>query len=235
MTFGRSMLGGLCATALLCTSAEVAAASPSTVEPTGVTANAKNDTSIRFLNFDSIRGYGSDTTVRGQVVATVGGSQGAVAGVRVKLYRKINGTTGWHRLDTAHTTNSGHPRFHFVAKSVANARYRVRFDGNSSLQPSRNSTPVSVYRHFGARLEDRTGSFHGRVTPHYAHRTISLGKRKCGTCSWTQVRSHRTGDRGKFRFTVGAPRHGRWFWRVSTPATKKFIRSYSGVFTTQLG
>lgn len=200
-----------------------------------VLAAARYDTSIRFLDFDHTRRVGTTTTIRGQVTAKVGGSWGAVQGVRVRLYRKFAGTSTWQRLGGDYTSRQARPKFVFRARSKANAAYRVVFGGNKRLQSSRDITSVSVYRRIDARLQDGTGRFHGRVTPHYGHQKVSLQKRSCGTCSWRTVRNQRTSSRGRFSFTVGAPRTGRYFWRASTPATKKFIRSYSGVFSTYRG
>lgn len=235
MNLLRSLLVGVCAAALLNVPTAATANSPSALVPRTSEPAAPYDTSIRFLNFDHVRGYLSDTTIRGQVAATVNGSQGAVRGVKVKLYRKINGTRQWTFLQTRYTTQSAYPSFTFVANSVASAKYQVRYAGNSNLQPSRARTTVLVYRHFHASLEDGTGSFHGRVSPDYGSRRINLQKRSCAACGWHRVRSAQTGDRGGYSFTVGAPRNGRWFWRVSTPAGTKYIHSYSGVFTTERG
>lgn len=234
MNLLRSALVGVCAGALLGVPGVATAASPQTTTPKAIEAASRYDTSIRFLNFDHVRGYGSDTKIRGQVAATVNGQQGAVRGVQVKLYRKLNGTADWNHLQTKYASKSDYPSFTFVANSVANATYQVRYPGNDNLQPSRGRTPVFVYRHFRAQLEDGTGRFHGRVTPKYPHRWVQLQKRSCGSCAWHQVRSTKTGDRSRWNFTVGAPRNGRWFWRVTTSATTKYIRSYSGVFTTEL-
>lgn len=230
----RALLVGVSALALLTLAGPADAAKPASSGPHAVASDTRYDTAIRFLSFDSIRKYGTSTTIRGQVAATVNGSQGAVAGVRVKLYRKLAGTTSWQYLDTDYTTQTAYPHFRFTANSVGNARYRVRFAGNQGLQPSRNQTLVRVYRPITGRIEDGTGRFHGRVTPNYAQHLVNLEKRSCGSCSWNRVRSDRAGIHGRYSFTVGAPRSGRWFWRVSTPATTKFVRSYSGVFTTRL-
>lgn len=230
----QALLVGLSTAALLAIPGPAEAAKPPTAEPSAAVAAGRYDTSIRFLNSDSVRKYGTSTTIRGQVVATVNGSQGAVAGLQVKLFRKLNGTTSWRYLDTAYTSSTTYPQFRFTANSLGNASYRVRFAGDARLQPSRNQRLVQVYRPITGRIEDGTGRFHGRVTPNYAHRTIHLDKRSCGTCSWNRVRTDLTRIHGRYSFRVGAPRTGRWFWRVSTPATTAFIRSYSGVFTTRL-
>ncbi len=231
----RSTLVGVSAAALLGVPAPTTAASPTAQAPSTSEAASRYDTSVRFFRFDHIRGYGSNTTIRGQVAATVNGQQGAVRGVRVKLFRKINGTRQWNYLQTRYTTKSDYPSFTFVASSVANAKYQVRYRGNRNLQPSHARTTVFVHRHFHAQLEDGTGRFHGRVTPDYGHQRVNLHKRSCATCGWDQVRSTKAGGKGGWSFTVGAPRNGRWFWRVTTPASTKYIRSYSGVFMTERG
>ena len=124
------------------------------------------------------------------------------------------------------------------AVSIVEARKNpsvVQSGGSTNYRASHNETTVSVYRHFDAQLEDGSGRFHGKVSPAYAHRTIYLEKRKCADCGWNRARTAKTGKKAKYSFKVGAPRHGRWWWRVSTPADTKFIRSHSAVFTTSRG
>lgn len=197
-------------------------------------AGSRYDTRIRFLSFDHTRRFARNFHVRGQVVATVNGQRGGARGVKVKLYRRLAGARRFHYLDTTHASFSRTPSWEFTTFAKANATYRVVFPGNSRLQPSSGATSVLVYRKIDAKLADGTGHFHGRVRPDYRHRVVHLDKRKCLSCPWRQVRTHHTNRRGHFSFYVRAPRHGVWRWRVATPATKRFIRSYSGVFTTRL-
>ncbi len=196
-------------------------------------ATMRYNTSIRFLNFDHTRGYGTSFHIRGQVVVPALG--GAVRGVRVTLYRKLNGSSHWARLTTRRTSQQARPKFRFTTAARANADYRVAYRGSNKLQPSRDATAVSVNRHFEAKLEDGTGRFHGRVSPRYAHRIVSLDRRTCATCGWHRVRSQHAGRHGSFSFTVNAPRKGTYYWRTSTAASTRFIRSHSAVFTTRLG
>jgi hypothetical protein len=196
----------------------------------------RHETSVKFLNFDRTRGYGSKTAIRGQVIANVGAGRGSVPNATVKLYRQINGTSGWKPLGHDRTTYpSRAPKFGFKVRSKANARYKVVFEATHRCKGSSNETSVSVYRHFDAQLEDGTGRFHGKVSPAYSHKRIYLEKRTCPDCGWDRVRSAKTGKKGSYSFQVGAPAHGRWWWRVSTPASERFIRSYSSVFTTARG
>jgi hypothetical protein len=192
------------------------------------------DTNVRFLAFDHTRGFGTRTVVRGQVISDRGAGPGAVPGIRVRLYRQLDGTSRWVFLDKDYTSQiSGIFRLH--ARSKANAAYKVVYAGNDTYQPSHDVTSVSVYRFFDANLEDGTGRFHGKVTPHYAHKRIYLEKRRCSDCGWDRVRIDKTRRHGRYSFMVGAPRHGQWWWRVSTPASTAYIASHSAVFTTSRG
>ncbi len=196
-------------------------------------AAKRHDTRIRLTSSDHTRGYGSKTMIRGQVVTTIRGRTGALRGKPVNLYRKISGTSRWRYLGKDVTQRDRTPTFSFSARSLANAKYRVLFAGNPHFRRSHAVTSVSVYRHISATLQDRSGRFHGRVGPAYAHKIVRLEKRNCATCGWHRTRSAHAGRRGSFNFKVRAPSHGRSFWRVSTPASTKFIRSYSAVFTTR--
>lgn len=201
----------------------------------GQAASGPGSTSIRFLDFDHTRGWLSTTRIVGQVAASRAGRRGTLRQVHVRLYRKLDGIQGWHYLTTTRTGATAYPRFVFRAVSRGNAMYKVVFAGNADYQAARGTTRVLVHRAVPARLKSGSGNFHGRVRPHWSHRTVHLDRRRCGSCSWRKVRSARTGEHGHFRFTVPAPRTGRWWWRVSVPATTSFIWSYSGVFTTRLG
>ncbi len=191
------------------------------------------DTAIRFLDFDHVRGYGSSVNVRGQVRAKIGSRVGALQGVQVTLLRRLDGSSRWLPLDTDYTSQRRQPKFEFSVRAKANAHYKAVYAGSLHFQRSTNTTGVSVYRIIDAALEDGTGRFHGRVHPRFAHRRIELQRRACPSCGWRGVDSDRTTGRSRFAFSVGAPRHGRTWWRVSVPATSAYIHSYSGIFTTQ--
>lgn len=235
----RPLFVGLSAASLLvgpfvAVSPSLATIAPSEGAPSASRgAAAATATSIRFLDFDHSRRYGGVVHIRGQVA--VPSLHGALAGVHVKLYRRYNGTTAWQYLATRATSRTSSPQFRFRAAARGNADYRVVFGGNSSAGRSRSATAVLVHRRITARLEDGSGRFHGHVAPHYGSRMVALDRRTCASCGWRHLRSERAGSRGGFSFDVNAPRKGRYFWRVSVPATRLFTRSYSGVFTTKLG
>jgi hypothetical protein len=202
----------------------------------GSIAENRRKTRGAFLDFDRTRGYGTKTAIRGQVLTRVGEELGSVPNAKVKLYRQINGTSGWKPLGHDRTTYpSSAPKFQFKVRSKANASYRVVFEATQRCKRSSNEATVSVYRHFDAQLEDGSGRFHGKVAPAYGHKRIYLEKRTCPNCGWDRARSQKTGAKGTYSFKVGAPAHGRWWWRVTTPASEQFITSYSSVFTTARG
>jgi hypothetical protein len=186
---------------------------------------------VRFLDYNHTHGFGSSFNLRGQVAVPKLG--GAVQGVRVKLYRKLNGRSNWHYLDTKYTSHENRPKFRFPVVAVGNADYRVVFAGNKHLGASQASTGLSVFRNITAKIKPHKARFIGRVTPHYRHKPIFLDRRPCANCGWHRFRSGETGRHGTFSFKVTAPRHGRYYWRTSTPASTRFVVSHSGVFTTR--
>lgn len=245
MTSLRTTLIGLTAAALLVTPAATASATSPSAAPAGPRATlgsattstsfdaaARRRTFVRFLSFDHTRPWSSAVKIKGQVGAWQDGRRGALRGVRVTVYRQLDGRSTWVRLKSGYTRGD-YPKFRFRLRAKANADYRVVFAGNRRFQPSRSSTHVAVHRVFGAKLRDGTGRFHGRVQPKYGNKVISLDKRSCASCGWHTVRKKRTGDRGYWGFRVRAPRSGRWWWRVSVPASTSYIRSISAVFTTE--
>jgi hypothetical protein len=204
------------------------------VAPSEGAAPQRYDATIRYLNFHHVRAVGASVTISGQVVATVDGTKGAVGGASVRLYRRVGGTATWEYVGTTATSRTSTPEFQFVVTTRATAQYEVRFAGTTTYSPAEATTRIAVHRTINGHIEDRSGHLHGRVAPRYAHRWVHLEKRSCAGCGWKLVRMQRTGDHGHYRFIVGAPRTGRSYWRVTTPATHQFIRSSSAVFSTRL-
>lgn len=235
MTSVRSTLAGLTAALLI---APIGAATATTLssDSTDAKGATRHDTRIRFLDFDHSRAYGKKTVVRGQVVwTTAAGVTGSIpGGKKVIVYRKLAGTSTYKRLGKDYTDKDT-GIFSFAARSKGNASYRVKYVGNDTFKQSRDATSVSVYRPFNAKVNDggRKARFHGRVVPNYGNQRITLEKRSCADCGWHSARSRMTSDKGRYSFKIGAPNHGRWWWRVTTPASTRFIKSYSSVFTTE--
>lgn len=226
----RTILVGACAAGLLVTS--LAASAVPSAQPAATAAAARYKSSVRFLDFDRTRAYGSDTHVRGQIVVPSLGE--AVRDVHVKLYRQFAGSSHWSYLGRGSTSHGRYAEFRFAVRSRANATYRIVFAGNHSVRGTDGSTSVDVYRVFHVALEDGSGRFHGRISPHYAHHRVYLDRRHCGSCNWHRLKTGHTDSRSHFSFHTDAPRRGKFYWRVATPATTKYIHSYSPVFTTQL-
>jgi hypothetical protein len=230
----RTTLAGACAAAVLVTPLAANAVTSPSQGATGSAAAvaATHKTSIRFLDFDRVRAYGSDIHVRGQLY--VPALNGAVQGAHVRLYRQRNGHSHWAYLETRRTSIGAYPKFRFTVPAHGNATYRVVFRGNSTYRRTHGDAGVDVYRTFDASLESGSGRFHGKIAPPYRHHTVYLDRRRCGGCSWHRADSGRTSAHSRFHFTTTAPRHHKYYWRVSTPPSVRFIRSYSAVFTTTL-
>jgi 5-hydroxyisourate hydrolase-like protein (transthyretin family) len=192
-------------------------------------AASRAGTHIRFLDFDHTRGWRKKTRIVGQVATP----RGAMKGVRVTLYRKLDGSR-FHRLRVARVGNGPYPRFVFTTRAIGNSTYRVVFRGNRHFQRSAGTTRVLSYRKVRAKIQDVTGDFHGLVMPNWKHRRVYLEKRSCAQCGWHKVRRTRTNGDARFHFHVTAPNSGRWWWRATVPASTRFIWSYSPVFTTTL-
>jgi hypothetical protein len=226
------LVAGVAAAAIALPGVAIAQSAYSSAQSAAPQAAKRHNTWIVF-QFDHTRAFGTPTIVRGQIAwKTASGRVASVPGhKRVKLMRKMAGSGVWKPLGRQRTGDKG--RFAFKVRSKGNATYRIIFRGNAKFQPTRGATSVSVYRHFEAQLEDVSGKFHGRVIPRYAHERLFLEKRPCADCGWHRARSKMTGRHGSFSFTVGAPRHGRFWWRLKAPADTRFITSYSPVFSTR--
>jgi len=94
-------------------------------------------------------------------------------------------------------------------------------------------------RHVSAKIveqqQDLTfrGEVFGSRERPYDNRITRLQKKTCRSCDWQAVRSERTNDRARFRYGVGAPRRGKWFFRAVVPPTREYRRSYSRVWYTK--
>jgi hypothetical protein len=245
MTSTRSILVGLTATALLGLPPALANASGGhATAPSGAskhTAGAgvtgkRHITTIWWLDFSHMRPAGRMVDILGQVASHRKGQSGALAGARVRLYRQLDGSSRWVYLGSQRTSAADMPEFSFTTQARQRAHYKVTFAGDSSFGPSSAVTWVNVYRIFSGVITDGTNfaNLNGHVTPFYTHKAISLQKRRCPSCSYTTVQTKTTGTGGTYGFSLPAPAHGRWWWRVTTAGTGAYISSYGGTYTTQL-
>ncbi|MGI8576855.1 MAG: hypothetical protein ACR2KG_02835 [Nocardioidaceae bacterium] len=217
--------------------AAAAHAQPIAAPASTIPAAVKYNTAIKFLSFDHVRPYNSAITIRGQVLATVNGHQGSVANARVQLWRKWAGDSTFTYVKFATTSNGKYPQFRIDAITLANAQYKIVFVGNPQLNPSSAITTGSAFRLFHASIKPGKpyATISGQMSPAYAHGMVFLEMRTCTTCAWRRVRAKQTDGLSRWAFVAGAPPSGRYYWRVSTDASLKFITSYSVVFYTQRG
>lgn len=233
MTKIRALLVGLTGLSLLGLPAVASAGTPSTGFDQAV---IRHQTSIRWMAFRHIHAAGAPMALIGQVAAFAQGHHGALAGVQVKIYRRLDGNSAWVYQGTRTTGSGALPQFRFETVTRQNAHYKVTFAGNASFAPTSKITWESVYRSFNGRIFDGAGAatYRGNVTPYYTHKPIALQKRSCASCSYVTVKRTTTGTNGAFSFALPAPPQARWWWRVSVPPTAAFLASYGGTFTTEL-
>jgi hypothetical protein len=98
---------------------------------------------------------------------------------------------------------------------------------DAALKPHRTITAKVVKPHATLQL-------HAHVA-NYPRGHTFLEKRNCATCGWHVVAKRDTSRVGRVSYPLGAPRTGRWYYRMGTPQTHDFARSYSRKFYTYRG
>lgn len=235
----RPLLVALTAICLIALPGAVSASADSgLVSGSGVAAKAERfATRIAFMDFDHLRAYASSTVIRGQVLTDHGGPGGEGSlPATVTLSRRYKGSPTWEQIRIAETTqNTTAPRFTFEVRTNANAFYRVNFKGDADNLPSSATTEVSAYRTITSAIKPKLLLMYGKVAPNYAGKRLFIERKTCAACSYERVRSTLVNATSHYKVTLAAPRRGRWFFRLSTPATAQFVTSYSGVVTTSRG
>ncbi len=90
-------------------------------------------------------------------------------------------------------------------------------------------------REIDARIVNVTDTqlqLRAHVKGDYDRKITHLMKKNCAKCDFKQVAKKRTDSTGHVRYNVGAPRTGRWYYKVRTPETRRFRTSYSATFYT---
>ena len=189
------------------------------------------------MDFDHVRAYASLTVVRGQVLTDHGGPRGEGSlAATVTLERRYKGSQSWEQIRTAATTqNSTAPRFTFEVRTNANAVYRVNFAGDENHLASSNSTAVSAYRTISRTIKPRLLQMSGKVAPSYAGKRLFIERKTCAACEYVRIRSAVVNAASNYKVTIAAPNKGRWFFRLTVPASPEFVTSYSGVVVTSRG
>lgn len=81
-------------------------------------------------------------------------------------------------------------------------------------------------------ITDTQLQLRAHVKGDYSRKITHLMKKNCKSCNFHQVNKKRTDATGHVRYNVGAPRTGRWYYKVRTPETKRFRTSFSPTFYT---
>ncbi|HET8561198.1 MAG TPA: hypothetical protein VFL69_11825 [Marmoricola sp.] len=154
----------------------------------------------------------------------------------VTLQRRLAGTRTWRNLGTADDPAS--VDFTGVV-AQANATYRLRYSGGSypdatapsyTYAPSTSSTgSLRVMRRLGDYGKKAHGHLYvkGNVNPGWAHRTVTVQRRTCGSCKWKTYSRVQTSGTGAWSVQVKAPRTGSWYYRAYVPATTQYIKSWT--------
>lgn len=188
--------------------------------------------------------HGQHLTITGTVlVEGPGGEDGWLPDATVVLQRRWRGAEQWHELATATTTGEdGDGRYRFDVEALRNATFRVRYAGESrpdgadtvTFGDSTARVTSWVRRDLRTRIDEPAPDrvvLAGRVRPG-GRQTVQLVRKTCKQCAWTPSRQKPTDRTGRFRFRLGAPEHGSWYYRVQTPASPRFLETRSKTWRT---
>jgi Zn-dependent metalloprotease len=180
--------------------------------------------------------YNSRAELTGRLTFTNGDG---VAGRTVRLYRKLEGQSGYRLFRSKTTSSSG--AYTFRPRQLHRARYFVLFPANSSLMFGSRSAKLAVsVRHtvsFHADdLSVRVGHvvhFYGKVAP--ADRgTVTLQRRRVSATTWTTFDSVAVNARGRYAL-AWTPHSGRDFeWRVVVRKSPAVDRGVSHTLRVQV-
>ncbi len=108
-----------------------------------------------------------------------------------------------------------------------NAQYKVVFSGSTALGAwddsyvAGESTPMAAPVTRKVVFKNPKGTLiKGKVTPGYGKKKIKVQK-KVGK-KWKKFRNFKTTSAGKYRFTLPAPRRGKWKWKITVPGNSKY-------------
>jgi hypothetical protein len=199
-------------------------------------------TSEVVIDDPGTRTYRSALVITGQVIADDGaGGGGWVDGAPVTLFRQWKGAETWTEIgSTATSTVDGEFVFNQVAEK--NATYKVTYAGqtiadgpdNYIVAGSESQRSVYVARDLQATDVQKGNRLYlkGNVNPGWGGKVIKMQRKTCKSCPWKVYDKQRTGDNGSWKFRVGAPRNGFWYFRAQVAGTSDYLKSRSGVFRT---
>lgn len=108
-----------------------------------------------------------------------------------------------------------------------NAQYKVVFTGSTALgswddsYTAGESTAIVTPVTRKVVFKNPKGTvIKGKITPKYKKKPIKVQK-KVGK-KWKKFRTFKTTKRGTYRFTLPAPRRGKWRWKITVPGNSQF-------------
>ncbi|MQA63121.1 MAG: hypothetical protein GEU86_16885 [Actinophytocola sp.] len=188
-------------------------------------------TEVAWTRHTSWLTYGYRSLLEGQVVTV----DGAVPNAAVKLYARPVGQSGWSYVATRRTSSAtGIFRFD-MHKPVRKTDYRVIYGPEWAYTASRAYVTVNVKRKITStvtRNSDGTFTMTGSIAPKSAGKTVRLQRKKCGSCSYSTIKSITASSTSTYRFRFTGPTtRGTWYFRAYTPSDSGFLTSYSGYWT----
>ncbi len=165
-------------------------------------------------------------------------TQAPLAGVVLKLERKLAGKSSFQQVDYGTTDSNG--QLVLSQDLKANAKYRFIFSGNTEHAAAKAAAvKVKVMHDLNAQLVSKGTVTHkkawlkGKVRPDWAGKKVFWQKKACGKCSFKTVAKQKAGKNGSWKFRAQFPRVGHTFkFRAKLKKSNSFVTSYSAVLKT---
>lgn len=110
---------------------------------------------------------------------------------------------------------------------TSNAQFKVVFTGSTALGtwddsylPGESAVIDAPVTRKVVFTNPKGTVIKGRVSPDYKRKPIKVHK-KVGK-RWKKYRTFKTTSRSTYKFTLPAPRRGRWHWRITVPGSSTF-------------
>jgi hypothetical protein len=197
----------------------IAVAAPSQA----ATENRTTTTTLELPYIDpaSPPAYGEGLTIRGAVVDNTGATtyKGTVT-----LYQVTAANPAGVAIATVPA--GGYLAFPEVI-ATESSTFRAVYSGYAATSTyehnyaASEAVPVAVPVTRKVVLKNPKGTMlKGKITPNYGKKKIKVQK-KVGK-KWKKFKTFRTTSAGKFRFTLPAPRRGKWQWKITVPGDSQF-------------
>jgi hypothetical protein len=169
-----------------------------------------------------------------EIEATVESSGQSVFDGTVQLQARTAGSDTWKVVEAPDAAYG-----FWSIKPTENTAYRVVYSGytatdsfETSYSPVTSETQVvDVMRNLHTKGNSRTLVIHGKVSPSYAKRKITLQRATCATCRFRNVAVIRTTRNSTWSVKLPAARK-KAYYRAIIPAGDGFVRSISGSYWT---